>query len=149
MNEFETLRELIRQDRIQLGVDIRKMNMPGSPAYRPFETLAVPAAILVVSFLGAVLANIHVGAVLLAAGMAFWLIKVQPRVKEAVYARTAELALSREALFDGLWAKGALTLHTWMPDGSPRMANRKNEWRDLVRLVVEHGEAPPAPDAPV
>lgn len=148
MNEFETLRELIRQDRIQLGVDIRKMNMPGSPAYRPFETLAVPITILVVSFLGAKYASIHVGAALLAAGMAFWLFKVQPRVKEAVYARTSELALSREALFDGLWAKGALTLHAWLPDGSSRMANRKNNWRDLVRLVAEQGEAPPAAPPP-
>ncbi|WBV43269.1 hypothetical protein [Pseudoroseomonas cervicalis] len=144
MNEFETLRELIRQDRIQLGVDIRKMNSPGSPAYRPFETLALPVTILVASFLGAKYASIHVGAVLLAAGMAYWLLKVQPKVKEAVFARTAELALSREALFDGLWAKGALTLHTRMPDGSSRMANRKNNWRDLVRLVVEQeGGAPP------
>ncbi|MCQ4161398.1 hypothetical protein NON00_15875 [Roseomonas sp. GC11] len=135
MNEFDTLRELIRQGRIQLGVDIRKMNMPGSPVYRPAETLTLPILILVVSFLGARFVNVHIGALLLAAGMAYWLLKVHPKMKQGVFDRTAELALSRENLFEGLWAKGALTLHAPMPDGSVRVANRKTGWRELVRFV--------------
>jgi hypothetical protein len=133
--DFETLQELIRLDRVKLGVHIRKMNTPGSPVYRPLETLWMPVLILVVSFLGARIANVHVGALLLVAGIAWWLLKVQPKVKDGVFARTSELAFSDERLFDGLWAKGALTLHATLPDGTARAATRKNDWRGFVREI--------------
>ncbi|ONG53193.1 hypothetical protein BKE38_12980 [Pseudoroseomonas deserti] len=133
--EFETLKELVRQDRIKLGVHIRKMNTPGSPVYRPVETLWMPVLILVISFLGARIVNIHIGALLLVAGIAYWLWKVQPKVKDGVFARTTELAFSDERLFDGLWAKGALTLYATLPDGTPKAATRKHSWRDFAREI--------------
>lgn len=137
MSEFELLQDLIRQDKVKLGVHIRKMNTPGSPVYRPLETLYMPVTILVVSFLGARFFNVHIGALLLAAGIAYWLLKVQPKVKAGVFERTAALALSDERLFDGLWAKGALTLYATLPDGTPRAATRKENWRSFAQEMAE------------
>ncbi|PHK95145.1 hypothetical protein CR162_10405 [Pseudoroseomonas rhizosphaerae] len=137
MNEFETLKELVRQDKVQLGVHVRKMNVAGSPAYRPVETLAWPVGILLACSLAAWLTqNVHVGAAVLAAGMAWWLLKVQPRVKAAVFERTTELAFSDERLFDGLWAKGVLTLYAKLEDGSARAATRKDDWRAFTRALA-------------
>lgn len=135
MNEFDMLREQIERKTVQLGVHIRKMNSPGSPVYRYAENLVWPVGMLVVAIAGMKLVNIHVGMLLLAAGMIWWLWKVQPRVKEGVFQRTAALALSDERLFDGLWAKGALTLYAPMPDGSARAATRKDDWRAFVRSM--------------
>ncbi|MDJ0387681.1 hypothetical protein QMO56_06110 [Roseomonas sp. E05] len=137
MNELEMLREQIAQNKVRLGVDIRRMNAAGSPVYRAAETLTLPAAILVTSFLTARFVNIHVAALVLAVGVAWWLLKVQPKVKEGVFQRTADLAFSDERLFDGLWAKGILTLYAERPDGSARAATRKDDWRAFVRRLAE------------
>ena len=137
MNELEMLREQIAQEKVRLGVDIRRMNAPGSPVYRAREALTMPILILVVFFLAARFINIHVGALLMVAGIAWWLLKVQPRMKEGVFQRTAALAFSDERLFDGLWAKGILTLYAERPDGSARAATRKDDWRAFVRMLAE------------
>lgn len=135
MNELEVLREQIREDRVQLGIHIRKMNSPGSPVYRYGENLLWPVGMLVVAIIGMKLVNVHVGMLLLVAGMGWWLWKVQPRVKAGVFERSAALALSDERLFDGLWAKGVLTLYAKAPDGTPRAAARKDDWRAFVRAM--------------
>lgn len=137
MNEFETLQELVRQDKVQLGVHVRKMNVSGSPVYRASETLAWPIGILVAFVLVTMAVNIHVGAAVLAAGMGWWLWKVQPRIKAAVFERTTLLAFSDERLFDGLWAKGVLTLYAKLEDGSARAATRKDDWRAFTRAMAE------------
>jgi len=143
MNELEMLREQIAQEKVRLGVDIRRMNAVGSPVYRAREALTMPILILVVFFLAARFINIHVGALLMVAGIAWWLLKVQPRMKEGVFQRTAALAFSDERLFDGLWAKGILTLYAEWPDGSARAATRKDDWRAFVRMLAEE----PGPEA--
>lgn len=143
MNEFEVLRQQIERQHIKLGVHIRKMNTPGSPVYRYAENLTWPAGLLLVAIVGMKLVNIHVGMALMMAGMVWWLWKVQPRVKEGVFQRSAALALSDERLFDGLWAKGALTLYVERPDGERHAATRKNDWRAFVRsMAAEEGQGP-------
>jgi len=137
MNEFEMLRGQIAAERVQLGIHIRKMNTRGSPVYRYGENLVWPVGMLAAAILGMKLVNIHVGMLLLVAGMGWWLWKVQPRVKAGVFQRSADLALSDERLFDGLWAKGALTLYTKLPDGSARAATRKDDWRAFTRAMED------------
>jgi len=137
MNEFEVLRGQIEAERVKLGVHIRKMNTPGSPVYRYGENLVWPVGMLVVAMAGIKLVNIHFGMLLLVSAMGWWLWKVQPRVKEGVFQRSADLALSDERLFDGLWAKGALTLYSKLPDGSARAATRKDDWRAFTRNMEE------------
>jgi hypothetical protein len=131
--EFGMLRRAIDGGRITLGVHIRKMNSPGSPVYRYAENILVPIGILLACLLAARAVNVHVGAAVLAAGMALWLWKWQPRVKDGVYQRTVALALSEERIFEALWAKGALTLTAQRPDGSQHMATRRDDWRAFVR----------------
>jgi hypothetical protein len=131
--EFGMLRRGIDSGRITLGVHIRKMNSPGSPVYRYAENILVPVAILVACLLAARVANVHVGAAVLAGGMVLWLWKWQPRVKDGVYQRSVVLALSEERIFDALWAKGALTLTAEQPDGGRHMATRRDDWRAFVR----------------
>ena len=137
MDDFETLRRAIESGRIRLGVHIRKMNSPGSPVYRYGENLWMPVLILVVTLAVARLFNVHVGAAVLAAGMGWWLWKVQPKVKDGVYARTSALALQDVRNFDALWMKGALTLHAPGADGRELLANRKDDWRRFVHAVIE------------
>lgn len=137
MNELEMLRDQIAQEKVRLGVDIRRMNAVGSPAYRATEALTMPVIILVGFFLAARFVSIHVGALLMVAGIAWWLLKVQPRMKERVFQRTADLAFSDERLFDGLWAKGILTLYAERPGRQARAATRKDDWRAFVRMLAE------------
>jgi hypothetical protein len=132
-DEFGMLRRGINAGQITLGVHIRKMNSPGSPVYRYAENIMVPIGILLACLLAARAVNVHVGAAVLAAGMALWLWKWQPRVKDGVYQRSVALALSEERLFDALWAKGALTLTAEQPDGGRHMATRRDDWRAFVR----------------
>ncbi|MFC3125196.1 hypothetical protein ACFOD4_08995 [Pseudoroseomonas globiformis] len=136
MNEFETLREEIAAKRIQLGVHIRKMNTPGSPVYRYSENIVWPFALVAVAIGGMMLVNIHVGMALMMAGIVWWLWKEHPKTKEAVFQRSAVLALSDVRIFDGLWAKGALTLYVETPGGQRLAATRRDDWRGFVRKVV-------------
>ncbi|MCI0756716.1 hypothetical protein [Teichococcus vastitatis] len=133
MNEFQLLQQQIDTKRIQLGIHIRKMNTPGSPVYRYSENIPWPFALITVAIGGMLLVNIHVGMALMSAGIVWWLWKVQPRVKDKVFHRSAALALSDERLFDGLWAKGALTLYVERPNGERHAATRKHDWRAFVR----------------
>jgi hypothetical protein len=133
MTELEALRGLIDRDQVQLGIHIRKMNSPGSPVYRQGENVWPLLSLLVASMLGIWLIHFYVGALILAVGTIFWVMKIQPVVKAGVAERSAALAMENETNFDALWAKEALTLYAKLPDGTERAATRKNDWRAFVR----------------
>lgn len=137
MTELERLRLLLDQDRVKLGVHIRRMNSPGSPVYIYAENVIPAAAILGGSFLGTMLVHWYLGATILIAGCAWWLLRVLPKVKDAVFDRTAALVLSSEAAFDLWWAKGTLSLYAKLPDGTERAAMRRDDWREWVRAIPD------------
>jgi len=137
--ELERLADLMDAERVKLGVHIRKMNSPGSPVYRYGENIWPAALILTSSFAATALIHFHVGAAVLAAGCAWWLWKVLPRIKEGVFERTAAWALSEPARFDHLWSRGVLSLYAKLPDGSERVATRRDDWRAFVRSFHEGG----------
>lgn len=139
MTELEALRGMIDRGEVQLGVHIRKMNSPGSPVYRQGENVWPLSLLLVASLLGIWLVHFYVGALILAAGTIYWVMKIQPRVKQGVFERSAALALANEANFDALWAKDALTLYAKLPDGTERAAARKHDWRAFVRNMPGSG----------
>ncbi|MBC9179840.1 hypothetical protein [Pseudoroseomonas ludipueritiae] len=139
MTELEALRGMIDRGEVQLGVHIRKMNTPGSPVYRQGENVWPLSLLLVASLLGIWLVHFYVGALILAAGTIYWVMKIQPRVKQGVFERSAALALENEANFDALWAKDALTLYAKLPDGTERAAARKHDWRAFVRGMPDSG----------
>ncbi len=130
------LRALLDSQVVKLGVHIRKMNSPGSPVYRHGENIWPAAGILVASFGGTALIHWYVGAAILAAGCYWWIAKVQPRIRDGVFERTTALAISSEAYFDALWAKGVLSLYAELPDGRKFAATRRDDWRVLVRLLT-------------
>ncbi len=133
--ELGELRDLLNAERVRLGVHIRKMNSPGSPVYDYWENV-VPAALILFSSFGATaFIHFYVGAVVLALGCWWWLAKVQPKVKEGVFHRTAELVLNNEMQFQLLWSRGMLTLYAKLPDGSERVATRRDDWREFVRSL--------------
>jgi hypothetical protein len=131
--ELERLRALLDADRVKLGVHIRRMNSPGSPVYRMAENTLPAAAILVSSFGSTVLVHWYFGAVVLAAGCWWWLMRHLPRVKDGVFDRTAALVLADPAQFDFWWSRGVLSLYARLPDGEERAATRRNDWRAWVR----------------
>ncbi len=133
--ELGELRDLLNAERVRLGVHIRKMNSPGSPVYDYWENV-VPAALILFSSFGATaFIHFYAGAVVLALGCWWWLAKVQPKVKEGVFHRTAELVLNNEMQFQLLWSRGMLTLYAKLPDGSERVATRRDDWREFVRSL--------------
>ena len=73
----------------------------------------------------------------LAVGSWWFLMKVQPRVKDRVFDRTSALVLSQEAAFDLWWAKGVLSLYAKLPDGTERAATRRDDWRAWVRELPD------------
>jgi hypothetical protein len=142
MSDLARLTALLDAGRVKLGVNIRRMNSPGSPVYHAGENIWPAALILTASFAGTVLLHYAAGFALLLAGCAWWLLRVHPRIKDGVFDRTAALALSGETAFDALWAKGILTLHAHLPDGGEASAGRRDDWRGFVTALEQR--TPPA-----
>jgi len=133
---LDLLKALLDRQVLKLGVHIRKMNSPGSPVYRYGENIWPAAGILVGSFLGTVLVHWYAGAAILAVGCWWWIMKVQPKIRDGVFERTTAWILQSEAHVDALWAKGVLSLFAEMPDGRKFAATRRDDWRNFVRLVM-------------
>jgi hypothetical protein len=133
---LEILKGLLDSQVLRLGVHIRKMNSPGSPVYHAGENIWPVAAILVGSFAATAWVHFYLGAAILVAGCAWWLMKVQPRIKDGVFDRTSAWVLQSEKHFDALWAKGVLSLYAELPDGRKFAATRRDDWRAFVRLVA-------------
>ena len=144
---LEMMRGLLDSQRLKLGVHIRKMNSPGSPVYRYGENIWPAALVLFSSFAATALVHFYLGGVILLAGCWWWLAKVQPKVKDGVFDRTAAWAMQSDEHFDALWAKGVLSLFAELPDGRKFAATRRDDWRSFVRLVAREGAATPVQEA--
>lgn len=149
MSEIERLKALMDAEQVKLGVHIRRMNSPGSPVYQSWENVWPAGLILAVSFIalkwgGAPLEVLGVrqggawaGTIVLGVGCWWWFTKVMPKVKDGVFDRSAAYALQSPAHFDALWGKGVLSLYAKLPDGTERVATRKDSWRDFVVTIDE------------
>ena len=133
MNEYEQLKALLAGGGMRLGIAVRPMNSPGSPVYRTAENVWPPALVLGASLLGTWAVHYYLGFAVLALGCWYWLSKIQPRISNEVYDRTAALVLEDLSAFDGLWRKGVLSLIVTLPDGSQQVATRRDDWRAFVR----------------
>jgi hypothetical protein len=131
--ELERLRDLLDEERVKLGIHMRKMNSPGSPVYRYGENVIPAAIILTTSFGATALIHFYLGAVILAIGCTWWVWKVLPKIKDGVFERTAAYVLEKPIHFDLMWAKGVLSLYARLPDGRERVATRRDDWRAYVR----------------
>ncbi len=131
--ELAELRALLEAEQVKLGIHIRKMNSPGSPVYRAWENIWPAGLILTSSFGATALVHFYLGAAVLGVGCYWWLDKVLPRIKEGVFRRTAELVLNNENQFNLYWARGVLSLYAKLPDGTERVATRRDDWRAYVR----------------
>ena len=131
--ERQKLQDLMDQELIKLGIHIRKMNSPGSPVYQYAENLIPAGLILTSSFLATAMVHFYVGSVVLAIGCWWWLAKVLPRIKESVFMRSAAYVLHNDLNFDVMWARGILSLYAKLPDGTERVATRRDDWRAYVR----------------
>lgn len=131
--ERQKLQELMDAEHVKLGVHIRKMNSPGSPVYRTSENVVPAAAILVSSFAATAFIHFYVGAVILAAGCTWWVWKILPQIREAVFLRSSAYVLESDKNFDLMWARGMLSLYAKLPDGSERAATSRDDWRNFVR----------------
>lgn len=149
MNEIERLKALMDAGQVKLGVHIRRMNAPGSPVYRSWENVWPAGLILALSFLalkwggaplealGARQGGAWAGTVVLGIGGWWWFYRVMPKVKDGVFDRSAAYALQSPAHFDALWSKGVLSLYAKLPDGTERVATRRDSWRDFVATIDE------------
>lgn len=135
--ERQKLQELMDGEHVKLGVHIRKMNSPGSPVYRTSENVVPAAGILIASFAGTALIHFYVGAAILAVGCWWWIAKILPQIREAVFLRSSVYVLERDAHFDQMWARGVLSLYSKLPDGTERAATRRDDWRAFIRSL--HG----------
>ncbi len=133
---LDVLKALLDAQTLRLGVHIRRMNSPGSPVYHAWENIWPVGLILLASFAATAAVHYYLGAVVLLAGCAWWLTKVQPRVKDGVFDRTSAWVLQSERHFDAMWAKGVLSLYAELPDGRKFAATRRDDWRQFVRLVA-------------
>lgn len=124
-------------EHVKLGVHIRKMNSPGSPVYRTSENVVPAAAILVSSFAATAFIHFYFGAVILAVGCTWWVWKILPQIREAVFLRSSAYVLESDAHFDQMWARAMLSLYAKLPDGTERAAAYRDDWRAFVRSL--HG----------
>jgi hypothetical protein len=135
--ERQRLADLLDQERVKLGIHIRKMNSPGSPVYRYWENVLPAGGILLASFAATALIHFYVGAAVLAAGCWWWMAKALPKIKNGVFVRTAAYVLESDLQFDLMWARGMLSLYAKLPDGAERVATRTDDWRAFVRSLHE------------
>jgi hypothetical protein len=135
--ERQKLQELMDAEHVKLGVHIRKMNSPGSPVYRTSENVVPAAAILVSSFAATAFIHFYVGAVILAVGCTWWVWKILPQIREAVFLRSSAYVLESDAHMDAMWARAMLSLYAKLPDGTERAAAYRDDWRTFVRSL--HG----------
>jgi len=133
---IEILKGLLDTGAVKLGVHIRKMNSPGSPVYRYWENIWPVGLIMGLSFAATVVVHYYLGGILLVAGCALWLWRIQPRIKDGVFERTAGWATQSEVHFDALWAKGVLSLYAELPDGRKLAATRRDDWRFFARRML-------------
>ncbi len=133
MNEFDVMKGLLAGKGMRLGIAIRPMNTPGSPVYHAAQNVWPPAVVLVSSMLATWAVHYYLGFAVLAVGCWWWLTKIQPRISNEVYERTAALVLNDITAFDGLWKKGVLSLIVTLPDGTQQVATRREDWRAFVR----------------
>lgn len=136
MTDLDRLKALLDSERAKLGVNIRKMNSPGSPVYQMAENVWPAALILLGSFAGTALIHFYVGAAILAVGCWWWLTYVLPRIKDGVFDRTAAMALASERQMDIMWATGALSLYAKREDGSELAATPRDSWREFARTLM-------------
>jgi hypothetical protein len=109
---FALLRGLVDAERLRIGVNIRMMNSPGSPAFRRQES-AIPIVAGIALSLGATsLAGWWLGAVVITGFCVLWFRFLYPKVRDRVFDRTTALALRSSRDFTALWQRGALSLHT-------------------------------------
>jgi hypothetical protein len=61
--------------------------------------------------------------------------------------RSAAFVLLNDLNFDVMWARGVLSLYAKLPDGTERVATRRDDWRAYVRSF--HGtEGVNLPESP-
>jgi hypothetical protein len=136
---LERLKTLLAAERVRLGISIRPMNSPGSPVYHTLENVLPPGLVVGASLLATSLVHFYLGAAILAVGMVWWLAVVHPKVKSGVFDRTAALALADVASFNALWRSDVLSLYAKLPDGTERVAIRRDNWREFVLGLPEEG----------
>lgn len=141
---LEILKTLLDSQAVKLGVHIRKMNSPGSPVYRYWENIWPAGSILVSSFAATAMVHYYLGGAVLLAGCAWWLGRVQPRIKDGVFERTSAWVLQSEVHFDALWAKGVLSLYGELPDGRKLAATHRDDWRAFARRMLAETNKDPA-----
>ncbi|MFN7634307.1 MAG: hypothetical protein ACK5PI_06250, partial [Acetobacteraceae bacterium] len=100
----------------------------------------LPAALVLGgSFAASALVHWYLGAAVLALGCWWWIGKVQPKIRDDVYERSALYALADTARFDAMWGRGVLSLYAKLPDGEERVATRQDSWRYFVRCLPGSG----------
>ncbi len=121
---FATLRRLADDETLKLGVNIRMMNSPGSPAFRRYES-AIPIIGGLALSLGATSAvGWWLGAVVIVGFCIAWFGFLYPKVRDRVFERTVALALRSPRDFAALWKRGALSLHA----GTEQCLSPRGDW---------------------
>jgi hypothetical protein len=107
---FERLGRLIVDNQVQLAVDMRRMNAPGSPVFNRGENIVPGFAAIALSLVTMATLGPGPGFVVLGGYFILWYLVLLPRMRLRVHDRTMALALSGPQNFQRLWEMGALQL---------------------------------------
>lgn len=107
---FAELRRLVDAQVLRIGVNIRQMNSPGSPAFRRYESAVPIIAGLGLSMAASSLVGWWLGATVIVAFCVLWFGWVFPRVRDRVFDRSVALAFRSQRDFAALWKRGALSV---------------------------------------
>jgi hypothetical protein len=107
---FERLGRAIVDGRVQVAVDMRRMNAPGSPVFNRTENIVPGFAAIGLSLAVMAMLGPGPGFVVLGSYFVLWYLVLLPRMRMRVHDRTLALALSAPQNFQRLWEMGALQL---------------------------------------
>lgn len=126
---LKALQAQVEAGTVQIGVNIRLMNSPGSPVFRRHETAIPIIGGLAASLAATSMVNWVVGAVVIGAFGALWFSKLYPKVRGDVFDRTVALAFRSSRDFQALWQKGALQL---VVSDAEQCASPRDDWIAFV-----------------
>jgi len=131
---YERIWLALRDEKISLGTDLKRLNHPSSPVFKRSDNLLPWIAVIMLAIAGYRIAG-WIGLVAVAASMAILMMTtISIAVLSRVRKRAVEIALSGKDGFETLWQYGGLTVmlpgnresEVQSPDGDWRAFARKH-----------------------
>jgi hypothetical protein len=130
---FERIWYAVHDKQVDIGVNLRRLNKPGSPVFNTMEN-GLPLLIILFGVVAAVIAGgILWGLAILASGVILFLTVINIWVMDRLRRRTMQQALSGLTDWQSLWDLGGLSLRLLSDRAVESDSAAEDDWRGFAR----------------